>query len=218
MKTINNFINEKLKITKKMLNNQYEFVDLGLPSGTLWAKCNVGAKEEHEYGWYFAWGETETKDTYNWDTYKFSIEQNVEDDVQQSNMSKYNYKDNIKKLQPEDDVVNVIMGNNCHIPTKAQFDELLTLKNEWVENYKNTGVNGRLFNGKNGNTLFLPFAGYMKDDKKFDENTRGLYHCTMVNYHYAHETYFLFISKVSKNVNKDGYRCDGESIRGVMNK
>jgi uncharacterized protein (TIGR02145 family) len=218
MKAINNFINEKLKITKKMLNNQYEFVDLDLPSGTLWAKCNVGAKEEHEYGGYFAWGETETKDTYNCNTYKFSIEQNVKYDAQQSNMSKYNYKDNIKNLQLEDDVANVVMGGDWHIPTYKQFNELLKLKNVWVENYNNTGINGRLFTGKNGNTLFLPGAGYIRDNKKYDENTRGLYHCTMVNYHYAHQIYNLFISRVSKNLNKDGYRYYGESVRGVMTK
>ena len=68
MKTINSFISEKLKITKKMLDNQYDYVDLDLPSGTLWAKCNVGAKTETEYGDYFAWGETKPKSTYNWAT------------------------------------------------------------------------------------------------------------------------------------------------------
>jgi len=218
MKTINSFINEKLKITKKMLNNQYEYVDLGLSSGTLWATCNVGAKKEHEYGGYFAWGETETKDTYNWNTYKFAIEQNVKDDLQRGNMSKYNYTDNIKNLQPEDDVASIIMGGNWHIPTKKQFDELLTLKNEWVENYNDTGINGRLFTGKNGNTLFLPVSGYMKDNKKYDENLRGLYHCTMINHDFANSSYYLFISRVCKTLNKDGYRYVGESVRGVMNK
>lgn len=58
MKNFNTYISEKLKITKNMINNQhngYEFVDLGLPSGTLWAKCNIGVDEEYEYGGYFAW-------------------------------------------------------------------------------------------------------------------------------------------------------------------
>ena len=49
----------------------HEYVDLGLPSGTLWATCNVGASKPEEYGDYFAWGETKPKDDYSWETYKW---------------------------------------------------------------------------------------------------------------------------------------------------
>ena len=67
-------------------HNGYEYVDLGLPSGTLWAKCNVGASNEYEVGDYFAWGEVETKTSYSWKTYKWGSSQN--------NLTKYNSSDN----------------------------------------------------------------------------------------------------------------------------
>ena len=121
MKNFSTYINEKLKITKKKLNNNHnghEYVDLELPSGTLWATCNVGADEEYDSGDYFAWGETYTKKVYGSATYKFNNSQ-------------------IKELEPENDAAHVNMGGKWHIPTEKQWEELLSLKNVWVENYKN---------------------------------------------------------------------------------
>ena len=118
MKAINNFINEKLKITKKMLNNKYngyEFIDLCLPSGILWAKCNVGAKTETEYGDYFAWGEIETKDWYRSTTYKYG---------DNNNLTKYNNKDKLTKLELKDDAANVNMEGKWSMPTKEQFQRI----------------------------------------------------------------------------------------------
>ena len=60
--------------------NYVEYVDLGLPSGTLWATCNLGASSPEEYGDYYAWGETEQKDYYDWDTYKFGEEFNLSEE------------------------------------------------------------------------------------------------------------------------------------------
>jgi hypothetical protein len=147
MKTINRFISEKLKITKKMLNDQYDYVDLGLPSGTLWAKCNVGAKTETEYGDYFAWGETKPKNEYNWKNYKFGDEHNL---------TKYNDEDKLTELELKDDAAHVNMGSEWCIPTTKQFEELFKLDAKFIKNYNDTNVPGMLFTGKNGNTLFLP--------------------------------------------------------------
>lgn len=160
MKTINSFISEKLKVTKQILNKHKECVDLGLPSGTLWGKCNVGADEEHEYGDYFAWGETEPKKEYTWETSKFCKMQKFD----RLSISKYSAVDELEELEPEDDAAHVNLGNGWTLPTTEQVEELIeNTTNEWVENYNDTGINGRLITGKNGNTIFLP-AGSSKSE------------------------------------------------------
>ncbi len=169
MKTINIFISEKLKITKHMLNNQrdgYEYVDLGLPSGTLWAKCNIGAENETDTGDYFAWGETETKKDYKlyrWSTYKYAKGVTEDKLTKYCNSKAFGYNgftDNITQLEPKDDAAHVNMSSAWHTPTFEQIEELVgNTKNEFVKNYNGTSVNGMLFTAKNGNTLFLPAAG-----------------------------------------------------------
>jgi len=144
MKNFNTYISEKLKITKSKLNNNHnghEYVDLGLPSGTLWATCNVGAEEEYEYGDYFAWGETKPKKVYASATYKFNNSQ-------------------VKELELEDDAAHVNMGGKWCTPSQTQFKELFeNTENNWIDNYSDTNVGGILFTGKNGNTLFFPANG-----------------------------------------------------------
>ena len=141
-------------------SDEHEYVDLGLPSGTLWATCNVGANSPEEYGDYFAWGETQPKDVYDWSTYQYcngSI----------STLTKYcnnpdcgynGFTDNLTTLLPEDDAAAVNWGGDWHMPSNDNWEEL----------YENTthiwttwnGVKGRLFTASNGNSLFLPAAGY----------------------------------------------------------
>jgi len=140
--------------------SEHEYVDLGLPSGTLWATCNVGANSPEEYGDYFAWGETQPKDVYDWSTYKYckgSI----------STLTKYcnnpdcgynGFTDNLTTLLPEDDAAAVNWGDNWRMPTKADFEELYN--NTTMTWTQQNGVNGRLFTSSNGNSLFLPAAGY----------------------------------------------------------
>ena len=131
------------------LPDEHEYVDLGLPSGLLWATCNVGAETPEEYGDYFAWGETTPKDNYSWGTYQYG---------DGSTITKYTGSDGLTTLLPEDDAATANWGNDWRMPTH----------DEWVELYQNTtmtwtqqnGVNGRLFTADNGNSLFLPAAGY----------------------------------------------------------
>ena len=140
--------------------DNHEWVDLGLPSGTLWATCNLGANSPEEYGDYFAWGETEPKDVYNWSTYKwcngteYSLTKYCTD-------SSYGAVDNKLELDPKDDAAYVNWGENWRMPTKDQLEELLT-ECTWTWTTQN-GVNGRLVIGPNGNSLFLPAAGYRAD-------------------------------------------------------
>jgi len=112
----------------------YKYVDLGLPSGTLWAKMNVGAKSETDYGLYFAWGETEghadaSTKTFSWRDYKF----NPSGDGK--TFTKYNTTDNKVVLDAEDDAAHVNCGGEWHMPTKEQCIELIKeTKNGFVTN------------------------------------------------------------------------------------
>ena len=128
--------------------NYVEYVDLGLPSGTLWATCNLGASSPEEYGDYYAWGETEQKDYYDWDTYKFGEE---------FNLTKYNIEDGKTILDLEDDAANVVLGGEWHMPTKKQIEELF--ENTTNEKSRLNWVEGILFTSKtNNNTLFFPYS------------------------------------------------------------
>lgn len=110
--------------------NGHEYVDLGLPSGNLWAKCNIGASSEEEAGLYFQWGDTqgytaeqvgseEGQKAFSWTDYKFSI------DGSDSNLSKYNASDSKTVLDSEDDAAHVNMGGNWRMPTLEEYKELL---------------------------------------------------------------------------------------------
>ena len=143
---------------------QYEYVDLGLPSGLKWAKCNVGATSETEYGYYFQWGDIEdkSKSDCSWRTYEHC-------NGTYNTLTKYNNStsfgetlDNKTTLDLEDDAAREHMGGNWRMPTRDEFRELFDYtNNEWISNYKGTGVNGRKFTSKtNGNSIFIPASGY----------------------------------------------------------
>ncbi len=143
---------------EKHVEKTYEYVDLGLPSGILWAKCNIGADTETDAGLYFQWGDTRgyTADQvgvdkiFNWDNYTFGT---------RDNLTKYNSTDGLTTLQLADDAAHANMGEDWRMPTKEEYQELIdNTTSEWVDYYNNTGVSGRLFAGTNGNTLFLPAA------------------------------------------------------------
>lgn len=127
----------------------HEYVDLGLPSGLLWATCNVGADSPEEYGDYFAWGETEPKSYYDWSTY-------FDTNDGGSTFQKY-YKGGKTVLEPADDAAHVNWGGSWRMPTKEEQDELRS-ECIWEWTTQN-GVNGRKVTGPNGNSIFLPAAG-----------------------------------------------------------
>ena len=140
---------------------EHEWVDLGLPSGTLWATMNVGANSPEEYGDYFAWGETTPKDWYDWSTYKWW---NGGTDAyaltKYCNNSEFGYNgftDNKTELDPEDDAATANWGPEWRMPSLAQIKELY-MNCTWVWTTQN-GINGRLFTASNGASLFLPATG-----------------------------------------------------------
>ena len=143
---------------------QYEYVDLGLPSGLKWAKCNVGATSETDFGYYFQWGDIEDKSNSDcsWKTYEYY---NGSSDT----LTKYNNStsfgetlDNKTTLDLEDDAARAHMGSDWRMPTRDEFRELFDYtNNEWISNYNGSGVNGRKFTSKtNSNSIFIPASGY----------------------------------------------------------
>ncbi len=135
--------------------NGHEYVDLGL--SVKWATCNVGAIKPEEYGGYYAWGETEEKDYYDWDTYKW-CNGSYETMTKYCTNSSYGTVDNKTTLALEDDVAHVKWGGSWRMPTKAEQDELRN-NCTWSWTTLNS-VNGYKVTSKtNGNSIFLPAAG-----------------------------------------------------------
>ena len=152
-----------------------DYVDLGLPSGTLWATCNVGASAPEDYGDYFAWGETEPKDYYDWSTYKW-CNGSKNTLTKYCNDSSYGFNgfvDNKTELDSEDDAAYVNWGPSWRMPS---YDQIVELCNNctWQWTQRN-GVNGRLVTGPNGNTLFLPAAGDRWGDSLDNVGSYGCY-------------------------------------------
>ncbi len=150
----------------------YNAVDLGLPSGTLWADRNVGADSPEDYGDYFAWGETEPKSTYNWSTYNWC--RGSED-----TMTKYCTKsskgtvDNKTVLDLEDDAAYVNMGAEWRMPT---YDEQKELRNNCTWTWTSQkGTKGYKVTGPNGKSIFLPAAGHRDDSSLYDAGSWGKY-------------------------------------------
>ena len=128
-------------------------VNLGLPSGNLWAAYNVGAESPEEYGDYFAWGETQPKDTYSYNNYKWRNNNKYNTDTTSVNVSSY------KCIEPSDDAANYNWGGNWRIPSNADLDELYYYCYSYLDTIN--GVIGNTFESEvNGNTIFIPFAGY----------------------------------------------------------
>lgn len=143
------------------LPTNHEYVDLGLPSGTLWATCNVGASKPEEYGDYFAWGETSPKEDYYWTTYKWC--NGSENTLTKYCVNgKYGTVDNLTTLLAEDDAATANWGNGWRMPTFAEQKELIEgCKWEWTTDFNGSGVSGYIVTSKtNGNTIFLPAAGF----------------------------------------------------------
>ena len=146
----------------------HDYVDLGLPSGTLWATCNVGATTCEGYGVYFAWGETTVYK--GWDNYKYRVDRGTDKLTKYCQEPESGYKgftDNLTRLQPMDDAATVNWGSGWYTPTKEQWDELCKYTySKWTTQ---NGVKGRLFNAPNGKCIFLPASGHILSDWGLNE-------------------------------------------------
>ena len=159
--------------------NHPHMIDLGLPSGTKWACCNVGATTPEGYGGYFAWGETEEKDYYWWSTY-IHCDGNYD--------TCHDLGDDIAGTQY--DVAHVKWGGSWVMPSLDQIKELLNNStSKWVTE---NGVNGRRFTGSNGGSIFLPAAGGRWYDDPDDAGFSGVYWSSTQNPWNSGGAYFLF--------------------------
>ncbi len=152
------------------------WVDLGLSSGLLWADCNVGATNPEDYGDYFAWGETTTKVNYTWSTYRYCT---VDGNGGLATLTKYNTSttygtvDNLTTLDSAADAAAVNMGGGARTPTLNEWQELLdNTTNQWTTQ---NGVNGCLLTAANGNSIFLPAAGYRDGSELSGAGSYGYY-------------------------------------------
>ena len=195
--------------------DNHEWVDLGLPSGTLWATCNVGANAPEEYGDYFAWGETAPKEYYDWSTYKW-CNGSYKTMTKYCTNSSYGYNgftDGKTELDPEDDAAYVNWGPSWRMPTTEQQRELYeTCSSVWTTQ---NGVNGRLFTGPNGNTLFLPAAGYRWGESLNDAGSYGFYWSRALYSSDPSDAYFLGFCSGGWSGWSIYYRGYGHAVRAV---
>lgn len=209
---VTNLINTLLTVPDEP-QDEHERVDLGLPSGTLWATCNVGASSPEEYGDYFAWGETEPKDYYDWSTYKWC---NGSSDT----MTKYctdsilgynGFTDGKTELDPEDDAAYVNWGSSWRMPTIEQQIELIG-NCSWTWTTQN-GVKGYLVTGANGNSIFLPAAGRY-GRSLYQVGSNGYYRSGALWSGGADNASSLFFHSMYVGL-INGYRYYGYTVRAV---
>ena len=194
------------------------YVDLGLPSGTLWATCNVGANSPEEYGDYFAWGETEGyndgKTYFHLSTYKWC-------NGSYHTLTKYNTSsscgtvDNETELDLEDDVAYVNWGADWCMPSEEQFREIINSSYTTTEWTAQNGVYGRkITSKKNGKSIFLPAAGYRDDSSLGYDGSNGGYWSRTLSSDYPGFARYLYFDSSSVNV-YDYHRYNGRSVRPV---
>ena len=149
---------EKLKAAAG-IEDSVEYVDLGLPSGNLWAKCNLGASSPEQYGDYYAWGEVEPKQVYTNSNHKW-----YKEGAPSLGFTKYNNEDGKLSLENEDDAVIQKLGNGWRTPTLADFRELTNQKYTTIKKTTLNGVAGyQITSKKNKKSIFIPFAGFKND-------------------------------------------------------
>ena len=198
----------------KVTVETHDYVDLGLPSGTLWATCNVGANSPEEYGDYYAWGETELKSDYSWSTYKY-YKGTYNTMTKYCTDSDYGTVDNKTELEPSDDAASVNWGSNWQMPNREQCDELYNSSYTTTTWTTMNGVKGLKITSKsNGNSIFLPAAGYRYDPGLSDAGRAGYYWSRSLRTSYNDDACFLdFYSSNISTQNDDRYY--GQSVRPV---
>ena len=206
-----------------------EYVDLGLPSGTLWATCNVGANSPEDYGLYFAWGETtgytgDNNDghSFDWVSYKYNNGDNCALTKYCSNGS-YGYNgftDDLTELVSEDDAATANWGSEWCMPTIEQFQELTNSDYTTTEWTTVNGVYGRKItskvSGHVGNFIFLPAAGFRLDSSLDGTGSGGLYWSRTLDAISPDNAFDLFFNSSRFSITSGYYgRCYGRSVRPV---
>ena len=203
---------ENITLVARFEKTKPEAIDLGLPSGTKWANMNVGASTPEDYGGYYAWGETEEKDNYSWSTYKW-CKGSYDSMTKYCDNSDYGTVDYKTTLDPQDDVAHVKWGGTWRMPTKAEQDELRN-NCTWTWTTQN-GVNGYKVTGPNGNSIFLPAAGYRIGTGVGDNRGSSGYYWSSSLYSNVSD-YAFYLEFFSDGHGWDYYyRYRGRSVRPV---
>lgn len=184
--------------------NQIKYIDLGLPSGTLWAEKNLGAETPYDYGDYYAWGETKTKERYLESTYKFQMN---------NKYIKYNKIDGLHKLIDDHDVIHITYNGKWHMPTLEQAKELIKNCTLSIKTANGGSLFYALLKSKiNDNEIIFPFNG----SKHAPITSSTTWLCekpesTLLAYLMKFDTF-----RTAECSNK--YRYSGCGVRGVMKK
>lgn len=176
-------------------------VDLGL--SVKWASFNLGAAKPEDQGNFYAWGETEPKDSYSWETYKYGNE---------SPITKYNSTDNLTVLDASDDAATVTLGEGWRMPTFTEMKELHD-NCTWTWTTQND-VAGYVVKASNGNSIFLPAAGKMDGELNYDKNLYGYYWTSSLVDGYIYDANGLYLYSDDHDFSEYD-RYIGYSIRPV---
>ena len=215
---------EKCTITLPPPNfNGHDYVDLGLPSHTLWATQNVGARKPSDYGLYFAWGdaqgysadqigngEGQKKFSEDYSDYKWYLSGTIDE----NNLKFTKYTTPGAILDLEDDAAHVHMGGDWHMPTPNQFQELLDNTTSTLTT--RGGVNGRLFTSKNGKSIFIPAAGTAENGVVDNSGDFGDVWSSMLYAEGVDNAKYLEFGPENAGGLYSYYRHVGYSVRGVI--
>ena len=192
--------------------NGHMFIDLGLPSGLLWAETNIGAETAYDDGNYYAWGETKSKENYSWDTYSWG--------TSDSDISKYNDTDKLTTLELEDDAAYVNWGSGCRMPTQSEMSELNDESNctwTWVSCTNSAGETigcYKVVSVKNGNIIYLPASSWRGGDGLTYYRTYGDYWSSTLNDSSVRGAYQLYFRSGYRDI-ISGSRYYGSPVRPV---
>lgn len=211
-------------VTVNDMHNGHEYVDLGLPSGTLWGACNMGGWKSPEYYYsYFAWGEPRIKKTYSWENYCHAkgAYNKLTKYCNKSSLGNKGFTDKLTTLQTADDPA-ALWGKGWHSPTKSQIEELLkNTSHRWITQ---KGVAGLLFIGKNGNAIFLPAGGSLDEwsDGSDVGGNEGFYWSASLKASDPTEAWSLYFNEDVCTMESErlynSSRSNGFSVRPVLDK
>ncbi len=218
-----NFVSVSMVVNGNTMPNVknycHRFVDLGLPGGVLWATCNVGASMPEDYGLYFAWGETVgyakgESHTFDWAHYKWCNGSSYSM-TKYCTSSSYGRVDNKTVLDAADDAATANWGDGWRMPTLQEMKDLVDDKYTTTEWVTVNGVSGRKITSKsNGNSIFLPAAGYRNDTSLGSEGSYGYYWSSSLNTVSSIYAYYLYFYS-GRIVWYYGNRYRGQGVRAV---
>ncbi len=191
-------------------NDTKEAVDLGL--SVKWATCNVGASKPEEYGNYYAWGEIATKDSYAWENYTLANGSSTTL-TKYCTSSSYGTVDNKTTLEAADDAATQKWGGNWRMPTISEWQELID-NCTWTWTTLN-GVNGIEVKATNGNSIFLPAAGYRRSDELRLAGSDGHYWSSSLYTDYTGRAQLVYFHSDDHDTDYND-RYYGRSVRPVV--